>query len=243
MSFIIASWIVFLNEFHSQRMPEKNTPFMRGPRASRQLASERMSERFADGFARFASVLAMFTIPARSPANHAQPVPPRETSLGTEMHVAATPPPVASITAHWTPPTVQATEMTSDPRLLEQQYLLRSSLPEVRQEIIRALGEIKSRESVEVLSRLFQRERREELKIDILGTIGDLDDDKMLEPKLAFLFRAVTPMHARLVREVAISTLADIDDRRVIALLESLQSDGDLEIRNFAAEILRDGAR
>ena len=186
----------------------------------------------------------MFTILACSrPADHAQPVPPRDTPLGTEMHFAATPPPVASVIAHWAPPAVAATEMTSDPRVLEQRYLLRSSVPEVRQEIIRALGEIKSRESVEVLSRLFQRERREELKLDILGTIGDLDDDKMLEPKLAFLFRAVTSTHARLVREVAISTLADIDDRRVIALLQSLQSDGDLEIRSFAAEVLRDVAR
>jgi hypothetical protein len=135
---------------------------------------------------------------------------------------------------------VAVAETSPGPRALEQRYALLSSGPETRQEIIKELGEISSSEAVDVLSRLFQREKREELKLEILGAIGGLDDDKFLEPKLSFFARAISPPYPRLVRQVAINTLGEIDDPRVMVLLRTLRSDGDPQIRTFAAEVLRE---
>jgi HEAT repeat protein len=175
------------------------------------------------------------------------PVGQGETSRATEF-AAVTPgplparsslpvaPPDAEVVAH----RVSVRETPPGPRALEERYALASSGPEARQEIIQALGEISSPEAVDVLSRLFQREKREELKMAILEAIGGLDDDKVLEPKLSFFARAISPPYPRLGREVAITTLGDIEDPRVIVLLRNLGSDNDPQIRTLAAEMLRD---
>ncbi len=227
-------------------MPEKNAPFMRCREPWRQFAFRSIRERLAHVAVRVASFLVLLSIfGCPRAAKKAPPVAPQEASLSPAAQPPATPEPLpASIP---TPVSVIVSRPASppldnapDPRGLEQRYALASSTPELRQEIIQQLGEIGSAQAVIVLSRLFQREKREELQMAILGTIGGMENDNVLEDKLAFLARAVTPVHSRLLREVAINTLGDIDDPRVIALLRSLRSDDDAQIRTFATELLRD---
>jgi HEAT repeat protein len=123
---------------------------------------------------------------------------------------------------------------------LEQRYALPSSRPETRSEIIRALGALGTHEGIRALSRIFARERREELRLEIIGAIADMDDDKVLEPKLSFFATALSPKLSRLIREVAISSLSEMEDSRVIPLLRNLRFDGDSEIQTLVAETLRD---
>lgn len=123
---------------------------------------------------------------------------------------------------------------------LEQRYALPSSRPETRTEIIRELGALGTDKAIRVLSRIFARERREELRLEILGAIADMDDDKVLEPKLFFFANALSPKLSRLIRQVAISSLSEMEDSRVIPLLRNLRFDADSEIQLLVAETLRD---
>jgi HEAT repeat protein len=67
-----------------------------------------------------------------------------------------------------------------------------------------------------------------------------MDDDKVLELKLSFLTTALSAKFSRLVREIAINNLSEIDDSRVLPLLRDLRFDADSEISAFAVETLRD---
>jgi hypothetical protein len=223
-------------------MPEKNAPFMRRWTPSRQFAFRSVRERLPRIFIQFASFLILLSIFGCSrPANRAEAViPPPATPAPLP---AFRPPAVSTIVSQPASDHSPPLDRAPDPRGLEQRYALASSTPEAREEIIQQLGEIGNAQAVVVLSRLFQREKRAELQIAILGTIGGMENDNIFEEKLAFLSRAIMPMHSRLLREVAINTLADVDDPRAIPLLQTLRFDGDAQIRTLAGELLRDLAK
>ncbi len=129
------------------------------------------------------------------------------------------------------------------PRVLEQKYLLADSNVETRMELIQEFGGIETRESVEALARLFGRERREELRLEMMGAISNMEGVAILELKLSFFAAAAGSTQPRLLRDVAITLLAEMDDSRVPDLLRDLRSDPDADIRSMAAEALREIAQ
>lgn len=135
---------------------------------------------------------------------------------------------------------LDGTQRASNPRALEKLYAQTGSTLEMREQIISQLGEIPSRESMDVLGRLFRREMRQELRLAILGTAVGMEDEKLLDAKLQLLSAAVAPSVPGIVRQVALSSLTEIEDSRVAPLIRGLLRDKDPEIRSVAAEALRE---
>jgi hypothetical protein len=104
--------------------------------------------------------------------------------------------------------------------------------------IVHSLGELNNAEAMAVLGLLFQNERTEELKLDILLTIENMQVETT--PKVPILAAAVRPEQPQSVREAAIDILAELDEPGALPMLQNLTTDPDPEIRDAAKDALED---
>ena len=123
---------------------------------------------------------------------------------------------------------------------LEQEYGSQRATIERRGEIIGELAQLDTAPGMEALRRLFDRERREELRLGIVSAIGAMENEQLLTAKLDFFSRATEPKTPRLIREVSAIALSELDDPGAEALLRRLQSDPDAELRATVRQLLRD---
>jgi len=120
---------------------------------------------------------------------------------------------------------------------LQQKFFNTENINE-RREIVFALGDLNNAEAMAVLGTLFQNERDEKLKLDILATIEQLEVPDA--NKVSIVIAATRPEQPQEVRETAIDVLADLEDPAVLPMLQMLTSDPNAEIRQIAKEALED---
>lgn len=119
---------------------------------------------------------------------------------------------------------------------LQEKFLATSDVNE-RKNIIHALGELDSGEAIDIIYRLFQVERAEEMKLDMLETVEEMEvEDARKIPIMAAGVQADQPQE---VRETAIDVLADFTDPAATQLLQGLMNDANPEIREAATAALQ----
>jgi HEAT repeat protein len=122
---------------------------------------------------------------------------------------------------------------------LEAHYFLPSTPPAERLEAIRALGAFQTVTSVNVLARIFAREKRLDAKMKVLEVVADNREDPCREGKLSILRAGVSDSQSRRVRLASLQALLDVDDPRLPQILGQLAKDQDSIIRSQAAEALK----
>ena len=122
---------------------------------------------------------------------------------------------------------------------LNARFHSRSATPEDRDEIIQTLGRLDPPQALPALRRIFEEEKRLELRMRVLEVAGDLPADGA--PGRWELFaRATEASQPVVMRLSAMQTLADFDDPRVVPLLQQLTRDANASIRENAARILKE---
>lgn len=140
-------------------------------------------------------------------------------------------------------PDAAAAEAGAAPRglvSLEQEFVRPNASVAQRSGIIQEIAALDSPQAIDVLTRMFHRERREELRLEIVGAIGAMPNEQLVPSKLTFFSRATDPATPRLIRQIAIVTLGELEDNRAETLLRRFQSDSDPEIRATIAQVLRE---
>ncbi len=183
---------------------------------------------------------------ACSPPEATPPAPEAKPATPVRERLPSTPAPRTAVIVE--PPVQRPALPRPQPRLpqtpleLETRYFSGLPTPEERGEIIRALGSLATPAAAEVLGRIFQLEKRQELRLDAFEAAFNLPDDTCREQKFAILQRGVSPAMSQIIRLGAIHALADFDDPRVTAALRALTKDRDAEVRKQAVELLKDRA-
>lgn len=121
------------------------------------------------------------------------------------------------------------------PGVLEKNYRATTN-ENTKTEIIYKLGEIGSREAVEVLGRLFPSEKDADLRTEMISILAVVDEAN--NEKLAVYKMGVKPDQPIDVRKEAIEGLGDLEDARAIPILQELTKDSQTEISNAAREAL-----
>ncbi len=133
-------------------------------------------------------------------------------------------------------------EVDESPRSLERRYFSSATTLDDRMEILRLLGLSDAPDTLDSLMRIFRTEKRFDFKMKVLEVLADMDGQLHGEKKLTLLALAVAPPQPKLVRESALTQLDDDDDPRAIALIRGALRDPDHEVREMAADFLRDKA-
>ncbi len=121
---------------------------------------------------------------------------------------------------------------------LNARFHARAATPEERDEIIKTLGRLDPPQALPALRRIFEEEKRLELRMRVLEVAGDLPADGA--PGRWELFaRATEASQPVVMRLSAMQTVADFDDPRVVPLLQQLKRDANASIRENAARILK----
>lgn len=107
---------------------------------------------------------------------------------------------------------------------------------DTRLDIMMDIADNPSAESVRTLTRLFEVETDTDLKVDLLDSLLGIDGFK--EEKLIMLTLGSRQGLPSEVRQSAIDGLIDLDDQRVIPVLNGLLNDPDAEIREGAQDAL-----
>jgi hypothetical protein len=118
---------------------------------------------------------------------------------------------------------------------LEQDYAGATNR-DTRLDIMMDIAETPGAESVRALTRLFEVESDTDLKVDLLDSL--LGIDGFTEEKLIMLTLGSRQGLPSEVRQSAIDGLIDLDDPRVIPVLNGLLNDPDAEIREGAQDAL-----
>ncbi len=118
---------------------------------------------------------------------------------------------------------------------LERDYAATTN-QDTRIDIIMEIAERPGVESVRTLTRLFQVERDQQLLVDIVDSLLAIEGYK--DEKLVLLGLAVRQGLPNEVRQSAIDGLIDLEDQRVVGLLNGLLNDPDPEIREGAQDAL-----
>jgi HEAT repeat protein len=147
-----------------------------------------------------------------------------------QSRTLATPAPAPAARRGQSPAELEALYFSSKPSLAE------------RGEIIRALGELATPAAGQVLGRIFEREKRQDLKMDAFAAAYELPDDTCREQKFAVLQQAVSPAMSEIVRIGAVQALAEFDDPRVTQALRALTKDANRNVREQALELLAERA-
>ena len=132
------------------------------------------------------------------------------------------------------PGAVEAPAQTAE--LLRRKFLNTQDTNE-RLDIVHALGELDSAEAVAVLGLLFQNERDEELKLEMLTTLEQMEVENV--SMMPIVAAALRPEQPQSVREAAIDVLADLDEPGALQMLQSLTTDPDPEVRAAAKDALQ----
>ena len=145
-----------------------------------------------------------------------------------------TPTPTERSEEQSTPGEVEPAAQTAE--LLRRKFLNAQDTNE-RIDIVHTLGDLESAEAAAVLGLLFQNERDEELKLEMLATLEQMDvENASIMPIVA---AAVRPEQPQSVREAAIDVLADLDEPGALQMLQSLTTDPNPEIRDAAKDALQ----
>jgi HEAT repeat protein len=119
---------------------------------------------------------------------------------------------------------------------LQQKFLSTSDALE-RKNIIHALGDLDTDDAMDIICRLFQVEREEEVKVDMLETIEQMEVES--GRKIPIMAAAIQPDQPQEVRETGIDVLADFDEPGATQLLQNLLNDPNPDIREAAKEALQ----
>ncbi len=129
---------------------------------------------------------------------------------------------------------------TVDAATIERRFLAANNDPDARIAAIRQLADSEPAVVLTALNRLFPLERREDVKLEILATLGDLDHRIDRDNQLALCIKALAPAQSSRVRYEAVHALGTLHDPRVRALLLPVTSDPDPKVRAIVAQTLRD---
>lgn len=119
--------------------------------------------------------------------------------------------------------------------VLEKDYATATNR-DVRLDIMMDIAEMPGPESVKALTRLFEAETDTDLKVDLLDSLLGIEGFK--EEKLVMLRMGAQQGLATEIRQSAIDGLIDLDDQRVIPVLNGMFTDPDEEIREGAKDAL-----
>lgn len=119
--------------------------------------------------------------------------------------------------------------------VLEKDYLATTNR-DTRLDIMMDIAENSSAETVKALTRLFEGETDPDLKVDLLDSL--LGIEGFHDEKLTMLTMGARQGLPKEVRQSAIDGLIDLDDQRVIPVLNGLLNDPDEEIREGARDAL-----
>lgn len=140
------------------------------------------------------------------------------------------------------PPTVimiPQPEPPPDARTLEQRYFAATDAAE-RAEIAGELFDLNTPEAATTARRLFSVEGDEDVKLVLLTELAQMDSPTEREQNFGIFVTALFPTQSRTIRETAISLLASFGDARAVQVLRNLSKDPDAEIREAAAEAVRE---
>ena len=119
--------------------------------------------------------------------------------------------------------------------VMEKEYFTATNR-DVRLDLMMDIADASSAESVKTLTRLFEAEMDTDLKVDLLDSLLGIEGFK--EEKLIMLTLGARQGLPNEVRQSAIDGLIDLDDRRVIPVLNGLLNDPEEEIREAAKDAL-----
>jgi hypothetical protein len=119
--------------------------------------------------------------------------------------------------------------------VLEKDYASATNR-DTRLDIMMDIAETPGADAVRALTRLFEIENDTDLKIDLLDSLLGIDGFK--EEKLIMLTLGARQGLSSEIRQSAIDGLIDLDDARVIPVLNGLLNDPDEEIREGAQDAL-----
>ena len=185
--------------------------------------------------------LAMIGCPQPKSASEEPRTPPKSASPAPRV---ITPPP--SMFAETSPSkskTTSAQSVVADPKLaakeaatLEKTYLTKTEFAD-KVEALYNISDLATGEALDTLTRLFLQEKDADVKTQIIDAMDDIEGFK--EKKLALLTTAIKADQPQDVRESAINALGDIEDARVIPILQSLLNDPDEDIRSDAEDAMK----
>ncbi len=119
--------------------------------------------------------------------------------------------------------------------MLEKDYLAKTNR-EDRLDLMMDITDWPGPETVKVLTRLFQAETDPELRVDLLDSLLSIEGS--VDEKLSMLALATAKGQPTEVRQSAIDGLIDLEDPRVISILNGLLNDPDEEIREGAKDAI-----
>ena len=135
-----------------------------------------------------------------------------------------------------TPVLTNEMELPAKPlAVLEKEYAATTNRDE-RLDLMMDISDLPGPEAVRALTRLFQIETDNDLKVDLLDSL--LGIEGQIEEKHKLLTLGTAKGLTGEVRQSAIDGLIDLDDPRVIPVLNSLLNDPDEEIRESAKDAL-----
>jgi HEAT repeat protein len=176
--------------------------------------------------------------PAESPSADREPnLELRKPVATPENEPAPTIVPPAAADRSLEQPTPGADESPAQTAASLRQKFLNAQDANERTAILQALGELENAEAVAVLGFLFQNERDEELKLDMLATLEQMEVANA--PKMPIVAAALRPEQPQSVREAAIDALVDLDEPGALQMLQSLTTDPNPEIRDAAKDALQ----
>lgn len=105
-----------------------------------------------------------------------------------------------------------------------------------RLDIMMDIADLPGPDSIRALSTLFDAETDNDLKVDLLDSL--LGIEGFVDEKLKMLTKGTAKNLSSEVRQSAIDGLIDLDDQRVIPVLNGLLNDPDEEIRESAKDAL-----
>ena len=119
--------------------------------------------------------------------------------------------------------------------VLEREYAATTNRDE-RLDLMMDVADSPGPEAVRALARLFQLETDPDLKVDLLDSL--LGIEGQVDEKLILLSLGSQKGLPKEVRQAAVDGLIDLDDQRVIPILNGLLNDPDEDIRESAKDAL-----
>lgn len=172
----------------------------------------------------------------RKPASAPPPIPAKP--VVAQAPIVANPPAVPSPAA---PLPIQAPaggeEIKADPATLAQRFR-GAGEPEDRSAIVGDLWALDTPAAVETIRQLFLSEKEQDVKVDMVAGLTESQSPRTRESRLALIASALAPNQPKDVREVAAQVLVEIEDPRVINLLQQYSQDPDPEIREAMRDAL-----
>ena len=174
---------------------------------------------------------------SRQPIEDEMPVAPKKSTGTTKTTPPAVKPGVTTQPgATPVPPAVkQAAANASSLAELEAGYASRSDVGG-KMEMITKITDVGGSSAVTAMGRLFQMEKDPAIRVEILSSLYDIDEQD--EAKVGLLSVAVNSAQPQEVREEAISALEDVEPKLALPILRSLSNDSNEDIRDAAKDAI-----